>query len=50
VNRPTRKLRLAAETVRQLRTTELELARGGLAFSNPVVSCDSCTACTCKPP
>lgn len=54
-----RNLTLARETVRQLSGLDLVRAAGGIAdsthgcaaaVSNPVVSCDSCTNCACKPP
>jgi hypothetical protein len=45
---PTR-LRLNRESIRFLTALDLAAA-GGLAVSNPVLSCDSCTGCGCKPP
>lgn len=44
-----KRLRINREILRQLNAAQLQIA-AGLQFSNPVVSCDSCTNCTCKPP
>lgn len=55
-----RNLTLNRDVVRMLSGDDLGRAIGGgdsgvtctgrLQFSNPVVSCDSCTNCACKPP
>jgi len=49
MKRPHRPLRVQRETLRSLGAIDLSAA-GGLAYSNPAVSCDSCTGCGCKPP
>lgn len=44
------KLRVNRETLRTLNSSSLQVVVAGMQISNPVVSCDSCTNCTCKPP
>lgn len=52
MKRPVRKLRLAAETVRQLRSVELQAARGGLRATSESVDTWPCPgeySYFCKP-